>query len=394
MAQPRAPAYIGGSATIHLLREFSVPLIAGVLAAMVWANVSPPTYAKLVYNPIVASLNLEFLANELFMTIFFGIAAVEITDALVPGGSLNPPRKAVAPLLATAGGVLGPVAIYFLLNKLIGGPQLARGWGIGTATDIALAWLVARGVFGKDHPAISFLLLLAIAADAIGLVIIAILYPDPKNPQDVSQLWLVLVGVALGAALRWRRMTNYWPYLLLAGTVVWTGLYRAHLHPALALVFVVPFMPHAREPEQATVFDVPEQRRSTLISFEHDWKLIVDFGLFFFGLANAGVQFSEVGTVTWLVLASLVIGKPIGIFGLGLLARSVGFPLPSGMNAWALLLLGLIAGIGLTVALFMSSAAFADPHIQSAAKMGALGSVLVAPLALLLKQLRRPAVVG
>src|SRR5215467_6071380 len=135
---------------ISLLREFSIPLIAGVVAALAWANLWPASYHALVHTPVIGrgGVNLEFLANELFMAIFFGIAAVEITDSLAPGGSLNPPRKAVTPLLATAGGVLGPVAIYFLLNALIGRAELSRGWGIGAATDIALAWLVARLVFG------------------------------------------------------------------------------------------------------------------------------------------------------------------------------------------------------------------------------------------------------
>src|SRR5262249_9790141 len=160
------------------------------------------------------------------------------------------------------------------------------------------------------------------------------------------------------------------------------------------LAFIVPFMPHKRKSQQPTVFDVPEGDHSTLITFEREWKVIVDFGLFFFGLANAGVQFWALGTVTWLVLLSLLIGKTGGIFRLGLLSRCVGFPLPEGMSAWALLLVSMIAGIGLTVALFMCGAAFTDPQINSAAKMGALASVLIAPMALLLKQFKSPAAKG
>jgi len=151
--------------------------------------------------------------------------------------------------------------------------------------------------------------------------------------------------------------------------------------------------------DQLVVADVEEagptlrQRlhdRSTLITFEHEWKVIVDFGLLFFGLANAGVQLSAVGTVTWLVVLSLLVGKTAGIFGLGMLARTFGFPLPTGMSVWALFLVSMTAGIGLTVALFMSGAAFADPQIEAAAKMGALASVVVVPMVLLLKRLRDP----
>lgn len=136
------------------------------------------------------------------MVFFFAIAAVEIVQSLSPGGDLNPLKKAVNPLMATMGGVLGPVAVYLLLNSIIGSPEYLRGWGIPTATDIALAWLVARFVFGDKHPAVSFLLLLAIADDAIGLVIIAIFYPDPVNPVEPIWLLVTLAGMAISFILR------------------------------------------------------------------------------------------------------------------------------------------------------------------------------------------------
>ena len=75
---------------------------------------------------------------------------------------------------------------------------VANGWGIPTATDIALAWLVARVVFGRGHSAVSFLLLLAVADDGIGLGIIAVFYPDPNHP--VQTIWLLLVAAGMGVA--------------------------------------------------------------------------------------------------------------------------------------------------------------------------------------------------
>jgi NhaA family Na+:H+ antiporter len=368
--------------TFALLREFSVPLIAGIVLGVLWANLQPQSYHALM-SAKLAGLDLHFLVNELFMAVFFGIAAVEITDSFVPGGSMNPPSKAVTPLLATIGGVVVPAGIYFFLNAIWGSPDLAHGWGITTATDIALAWLVARMVFGKGHPAISFLLLLAIGDDAIGLAIIAVFYSDPGHPTYLPALPLVALGVLMAWLLRRFKVANYWPYLLLGGTCCWLGLHWAHLHPALALVFVVPFMPHSRLPAQESVFDVPEENGSTLTTFEHEWKVIVDVGLLFFGLVNAGVEFSSVGHVTWFVMASLLIGKTIGIVGFGLAARLFGSPPMQGITTRDLLLVGMIAGIGLTVALFVAGVAFTDPQVQGAAKMGALASILVAPLALL-----------
>jgi len=199
------------SSPVSLLRELSVPLILGVVAAPAWANISPDSYQAFVHTRIIGSVNLRFLVNELFLAFFFGMAAVEITDSFVAGGGLTPPRKAITPLPATAGGVIGPVGVYLALNAFVGSPALSRGWGIGTATDIALAWLAARFLFGKSHPAIPFLLLLAIADDAVGLAIIAIFYSDPAHPVFLRPLLLVGLGMFLALGLRRAGVRNYWP---------------------------------------------------------------------------------------------------------------------------------------------------------------------------------------
>src|SRR5512136_248276 len=129
---------------INLLREFSIPLLAGVLTALLWCNIAPESYQRFNYGHLFGPLTFHFVTNDIFMVFFFAIAVVEITQSFLPGGDLSPPGKAVNPLLATLGGVVGPAAIYLLLNRFIGSPQLANGWGIPTATDIALAWLAAR----------------------------------------------------------------------------------------------------------------------------------------------------------------------------------------------------------------------------------------------------------
>ncbi|MDD2319902.1 MAG: Na+/H+ antiporter NhaA, partial [Geobacteraceae bacterium] len=277
----------------------------------------------------------------------------------------------------------GPVAVYFLLNAVTGSPVLANGWGIPTATDIAFAWLAARLIFGDSHPVISFLLLLAIADDAIGLAIIAIFYPDPSVPTEPLWLLVTVAGMLAAYLFRSSKVKSYWPYLLLGGVPSWIGLHEAHLHPALALVFIIPFLPHPPR-ETKHLFEEDLHDVSTLSRFEHEWKIIVDFGLFMFGLANAGVQFSEFGAATWIVLTSLIVGKTGGIFIMGFLAQLLGFQLPDGMGRRELLVAGVIAGIGFTVALFVAGEAFADPGIQGAAKMGAMLSVVAFPVAAIL----------
>lgn len=362
---------------LNLLREFSIPLLTGVVVALVWANLDPSGYQTFNTTPFLGGLSFHFVSNELFMVFFFGIAAVEITQSCLPGGDLNPISKAINPLFGTLGGVIGPILVYLCLNTLIGTPELRNGWGIPTATDIALAWLAARMIFGASHPAVSYLLLLAVADDAIGLAIIAIFYPNPNIPTEPAWLLLTALGIACAWLLRRINCKNYWPYILLGGSLSWTGLHQAHLHPALALVFIIPFLPHNKK-EHKHLFEEEPADHSPLSSFEHEWKVFVDFGLFMFSLSNAGVQFSSMGTVTLLVLISLLIGKTVGIFSFGLLATKLGFGLPRGMKRRDLLTAGLIAGTGFTVALFVAGEAFTDPVIRSAAKMGALFSLIAA----------------
>ena len=104
---------------VNLLQEFSIPLLAGVGIALVSANVAPEEYAKALHwlpfghvSVLGHELTLHYIVNDIFMVFFFGIAAKEITEAALPGGSLNPLRKAVNPLVATLGGVVGPVGVF------------------------------------------------------------------------------------------------------------------------------------------------------------------------------------------------------------------------------------------------------------------------------------------
>ena len=224
---------VGGQGIVNLLQEFSVPLLSGVVVALLAANLDPEGYEHLLHWQPFGSfallghdLTFHFLVNDLFMVLFFGIAAKEITESCLPGGSLNPVRKAITPLVATLGGVVGPVGIFFLGlwggfglgffdGKVDDWSLLRQGWGIPTATDIALAWLVARTVFGRGHPAVAFLLLLAVADDAIGLVIIAIFYGDPALPAVPAYLSLVVLGMAVAWGLRRAGVQNWVAYVAL-----------------------------------------------------------------------------------------------------------------------------------------------------------------------------------
>ncbi|MEG1583419.1 MAG: Na+/H+ antiporter NhaA, partial [Anaerovorax sp.] len=209
------------------IREYSIPLIAGVFIALIWANLSPETYQKFIYTELIGNINFHFLVNDIFMAFFFGIAGVEIVNSLSPGGALNPVKKAVTPLMATAGGVICPAVLFLVFNSLLGSPEFTNGWGICTATDIALAWLLARLIFGKNHPAVSFLLLLAVADDGVGLAIIAIFYPDPTMPTEPFWLLFVVAGMLVAALMKKKGLNNYVPYIFIAGTMAWIGMHNA-----------------------------------------------------------------------------------------------------------------------------------------------------------------------
>lgn len=364
------------------IRLYSVPLILGVIVAVIWANVHYQSYYDFKYLKVIGTIDVYFLVKNIFMVFFFGIATVEITMAFAKGGSLNPIKKAVNPLVACIGGIAGPVAVFFLLNALIGAPEYARGWAIPTATDIALAWLLARIVFGVGHPAITFLLLLAIVDDAIGLGIIAIFYPNPD--MSTQPIWLLstLAGMVVCFALRKMNVKNFWPYLVVGGFLSWLGLLNAGLHPALALVVIIPFLPHfANEDNGHGHAHAHAPGQSALVDFDLKFKPFVDFGLFFFGLANAGVQFASMSNITWIILLSLIVGKTLGVYLFGRMAEMAGFPLPTGMNRKHLAVAGMIAGLGLTVSLFVAGVAFLDQDIQGAAKMGALFTAVLFILA-------------
>lgn len=365
----------------NICREFSIPLILGVACAMLCANLFPNLYHHVIHEPLWGdTVSLHWLVNDIFMVFFFAIAGVEIVNSLSKGGSLNPLKKAVAPLMATAGGVLFPAAVFLLINWAAGDTAYASGWGICTATDIALAWLAARVIFGKLHPAVNFLLLLAVADDAIGLVIIAIFYPEPGS--SVQPLWLVLVlaAMALALGLRKLRVRYFEPYVLLCGTISWLGMYQSGLHPALALVFIIPFLPKSGTSVHQNDEHGPDhtQGKSALHTFEQRIGAMVDYGLFFFGFTNAGVELGSLSSLSLIIFLAFLVGKSGGVMLFTWLAVKLKAALPEGMSFKDVAVVGFISGIGLTVALFVSENAFMDSKLTDAAKMGSLLSLLTA----------------
>ncbi|PWJ19086.1 Na+/H+ antiporter NhaA [Jannaschia seohaensis] len=416
--------------------NYSILLVLGAVIALLWVNLDPQSYQAMVEYPIwfndlvgydlqrwqatLAAHSLDpagfgnpggaekvltahYFVNNILMAFFFAIAGKEVWEAVVlKNGSLRG-KKAATPLVATVGGILGPIAVYLGLASILGSTTydaLANGWAIPTATDIAFSYLVGRIVFGAGHPAVRFLLLLAIADDAAGLIILAVFYPE----GEVAPIWLLLSlisAVAVYLLANWlprrmdrgdqlrmhstrvRRRLKWWPYLF-AGVLSWFGFAQAGLHPALGLLPIVPTLPHADR--AFGIFAEAEAYLHDLLNeVEQLLKHPVEIVLFLFGLFNAGVEFSSIGAPTWLVLAGLTLGKPLGVLLFGYIgAHILRLGLPAGMRTVDLFVVGCVAAIGFTVSLFLASVAFEPGPVQSAAKMGALLSFGSAAIAIAL----------
>lgn len=347
------------------IAEHSLLLPAGALLALIWANTLAASYARVAHA-------LEFAVNDVGMVFFFALAAKEVVEATAPGGSLHTWRRAAMPVVAAIGGMAGPALIYLLIVHLSGRPQLSRGWAIPCATDIAFSYLVATAIY-RRHPAIPFLLLLAIADDAFGLIILAVFYPVGEVRPLVGAT-LLTVALCVSWLLRRNRIASFWPYVIAGGALSWTALFWGGLHPALALVPIIPFLPHtARDP--GLFVPAPASARDALSAFERWWKYPVQMILFMFGLVNAGVPLRAVDTGTWAVLSGVLAGKPIGIGVSVALASVAGLSLPAGLGRKDVIVVGFAAAIGFTVALFFATAAFPAGPALDQSKMGALLSV-------------------
>src|SRR5512132_2840385 len=180
-----------------LTLQNSLLLAFGTVSGLVWANAAHPSYQRFADT-------LHFAVNDIGMVFFFALAVKEIIEATLPGGPLASPREAAVPIIAAAGGMIGPAGLYVLQATLIHRPELMPGWAIPCATDIAFSYLAARFVFPKGHPAIPFLLLLAIADDALGLILLALFYP--AGPVSLAKFVALMVpAVAVTLWLRQRR---------------------------------------------------------------------------------------------------------------------------------------------------------------------------------------------
>ncbi|MFT3852283.1 MAG: Na+/H+ antiporter NhaA [Ilumatobacteraceae bacterium] len=350
----------------------AVLIAVGAVVALVWAN-SPwqASYERLwghrLSVPMVGrdlDLDLRHWVNDGLMTAFFLLVGLEIRRELATGHFARR-KAAVLPVAAALGGMAAPALLYLA----IAGASAPRGWGVPTATDIALAVGVV-GALGSRVPgsARALLLGLAVVDDVGAIVIIAVAYSS-----GVELGWLAVAIGCFAIAVVMRRFvaTSVVPFVVI-GVAMWIAMFESGMHPTLTGVAMGLLAPVA----------VVERLEHRL----HPWTSYAIVPLF--ALANAGIELSRShmrdalsSPIAWGVFAGLVAGKPLGVVvGSRLAIRGGVATPPAGANRRHLLGIGNAAGIGFTVALFVTELAFTDEAQRDDAKLAILTASIVAAL--------------
>jgi NhaA family Na+:H+ antiporter len=418
---------------LHIEAASGILLVLVAAVALVWANSAwSDSYYSLWHTPIGVRIgtfsferSLEWVVNDGLMVIFFFVVGMEIRRE-VHEGELSEWRRAALPAAAALGGMLAPAALYI---ALAGEPQLRSGWGVPMATDIAFAVGILT-LLGKRVPAALRVLLLALAViDDLGaIVVIAVFY---SSGIALSGMAVAAAGFCGVLALQRFGVRTKLAYVAPA-LVAWAGIYIAGIHPTIAGVIVglltpvrawlgpsgfiqgiqqelaqLDRVPTASIPSHtfdATLDHVNLARREaispadSLIRTLHPW---VAFGIMpIFALANSGVTISgdAIEPAAWRVIAGvalgLILGKPLGVLlACTLVLRSRIATLPRGITTQHLVVLGVVAGVGFTMALFIAQLAFVDAKLLEAAKLGILAaSGGAAVISLVLGRLLLPSV--
>jgi Na+/H+ antiporter NhaA len=396
------------------LREFlrteaasALILVAGILAAIVWANASDAAYESfwhtrfyLGVGPMGINQDLRTWLNSGLMTLFFLVVGLE-TRRELDLGDLRERRRFVLPIVTGLTGMAIPLAIYLAFNA---GRPSAHGWGVAMSTDTALA-LGLLALFGREVPdRMRVFVLTVFVVDDIGaLLVIAFVYSDKIV---VMPLVVAVAAFALMFVSQRLRLRRRWVFVVL-GIVVWGALRASGVDPVvagLAIGLAVPaYSPSREDLEDATGLvrqfreqPTPELARtarqgltaalspnSRLQSFYHPWTSFLIVPLF--GLANAGVVLNGsflahayTAPITLGVLVGYVAGKPIAVVvSSWAVTRLSHGKIQPPIGKAAVLGSGTIAGIGFTAALLIATRAFTGQDLAEA-KLGALSAVLVA----------------
>jgi NhaA family Na+:H+ antiporter len=377
--------------------------------------------------------SMHHWVNDGLMTIFFFLIGLEIKRELL-SGNLSSLRNSMLPIFAAVGGMLVPALIYFILN--FSHPTLLEGWAIPMATDIAFS-LGILALLGKrvPLPLKVFLAALAIVDDIGAVLAIAIFYTSEIN---FMALLVALVGFLLLMALNRAKARNIWFYIPIAVFLLWLPLLLSGVHATIAGVLAAFTIPAQRKIDTykfidalensitklknnklqqsryilsrieletlETMHDKCQKVSSPLQKMEHSLQYFSIFIIMpIFAFANTGIEFSggnffsaESASLPLGIILGLTLGKPIGITLMSFLAVKLKLAdLPAGIDFYHILGIGLIAGIGFTMSIFITELAFTTEEFTNTAKLSVLaGSVLAGAIGFfLLRAKLKPVVI-
>jgi NhaA family Na+:H+ antiporter len=331
--------------------------------------------------------NLLHWINDGLMVVFFFLVGLEIKRELVEG-ELSSLKQAALPTIGALGGMVVPAIIYVAINA--GDEHALRGWAIPTATDIAFAVGILAFIGSKIPTSLKiFLLALAIIDDLGAILIIAIFYTDNLS---LSALALAAIGVVGLAILNVSGVIRAAAYVLV-GAFIWLCVLKSGVHATLAGVVTALAIPLTPVEDNGRTGSLASQLQESL----HPWVTFLVLPAFAF--ANAGVSLAGLGIAQLLspiplgIAAGLLLGKPIGIFLFSLAAIAIGIGARPEGSTWAQLFgVGVVAGIGFTMSLFIGMLAFPEPQYAADIRIGVLsGSVFAAILGYLLLRYLPPA---
>ena len=330
------------------------------------------SYLLIGINNIGLKMSLHHWINDALMAVFFFFVTLEIKREFIQG-ELSSPKQALLPIIAAIGGMLVPALIYIYIN--FGNGDTINGWAIPSATDIAFS-LGVLSLLGSRVP-ISlkvFLTALAIIDDLGAIIIIAFFYTGDLSIQYLSLLLLTFIALLI---LNKSGIKKFLPYLIL-GLILWFFTYQSGVHATISGVLLATVIPHRKKNEEY----------SLLTKIEHNISSYVAFGIMpLFALANAGVSLDGINLESFLspvplgIVLGLFVGKQIGVFLFSIISIKLKIAqMPNNANWMSFYGVGILAGIGFTMSLFIGNLAFVE-NIEyiDGVKIGVLtGSLLSA----------------
>lgn len=355
--------------------------------------------------------------NDALMAVFFFVVGLEIKREMLVG-ELSSVKKATLPIFAALGGMLVPAAIYAIFNH---GTPTSNGWGIPMATDIAFAVGVIS-ILGKRCPSALkiFLLALAIVDDLGAIIVLALFYPS----HELNFVFMGLALVVFMILILFNKMKVNSPYVyMMFGLVLWYFVFRSGIHATIAGVLLAITIPSkttinevrffvkvkhllekfkengnsevevlANPKQMEVIHDINEEVDAInplMHRFESALHPISHFLIIpLFALANAGVtldgsilQMSPMPAVVPGIFFGLLLGKPIGITLFSYISVKTRLAeLPGGVPWKQIFAIGMVAGIGFTMSIFVDNLAFSDPVYLNMGKAAILVTSFVSAI--------------